>query len=82
MLQWIIASNTKTILFTWRKIEITAIDSSGFVSGYCSYYYSWRTGKKRRSFLKTSISVDTGKFIIASFKISGKPVHDAKHAMP
>ncbi|MDG6245123.1 MAG: transposase, partial [Methanolobus sp.] len=28
-----------------------------------------------------SISVDTAKFIVTGFKISAKPVHDAKHAM-
>jgi hypothetical protein len=63
-----------------EKVSIAAIDATGFTSSYASHYYSRRTGKLRRSFLKTSISVDTKKKIILGWKISQKTDHEIKHA--
>ncbi len=56
-------------------ISIMAVGTTGFTSSYTSYYYSHRTGKLRRNFLKTSISVGIAKKVVLGWKISQKTYH-------
>ncbi|MEI6293813.1 MAG: IS5 family transposase [Methanomicrobiales archaeon] len=64
------------------RVSTIAIDSTGFPTEYFSYYYSMRTEKTRRDFIKISLAVDTEKQTILGTKITKSRQHDTKHASP
>ncbi len=68
-------------LYPWGAvIPITAIDASGFTSAYASSYYSLRTGKTHRRFLKVSLAVDTTTQVILAATMTQHPIADVRMA--
>jgi transposase len=63
-------------------VEVAAIDSTGFVTDSSSYYYSARTEKLRKDFIKVTISVNTKNLSILAIKTSNSRCHDSQLAIP
>jgi hypothetical protein len=81
----LIEVHKQTIIFSYRgtgRVSTIAIDSTGFPTEYFSYYYSMRTDKTRKDFIKISLAVDTDKQTILGSKITKSRQHDTKHAKP
>ena len=76
----ILAKTIRKLLQKGTQIPVTSIDATGFTSAYASHYYSNRIGKTRKTFVKTSIAVDSKSLLILGWKFSKYPVNDRRHA--
>jgi len=63
-----------------NHVSIAAVDSTGFVTDAASYYYSSRTDKLRKEFLKVTISVNTDNLSILAVKTTNSRCHDSQVA--
>ena len=65
----------------WKNVtSVVAIDSSGFTPDSASTWYSFRTGKTRHDYLKTTISVNTTDKSLLSFHVTHSRCHDSQIA--
>lgn len=62
-------------------VSVAAIDSTGFVTDSASYYYSQRTKKLRKDYLKVTISVNTEDHSILAMKTTSSRCHDSQVAI-
>jgi len=77
---WLTRIRKRMLSTTYQRgdvITVTALDSSGFTSAYASSYYSEKTGKTRKRFLKVSLAVDTETQMILASAITQHPTHGA-----
>ena len=70
-----------SFMMEWKNVpSVVAIDSSGFTPDSASTYYSFRTGKTRHDYLKTTISVNTTYKSLLSFHVTNSRCHDSQIA--
>jgi hypothetical protein len=60
-----------------NQVNVAAIDSTGFVPNFASYYYSSQTEKLRKNFIKVTISVNIKNLSLLAVKTSNSRCHDS-----